>query len=71
MEFETKINGGKLFLDGKEIQLKNDGGGILTGKIFVVEEKQLLISAGDLRIDGDHVLNLSQDEWEELKGGAE
>lgn len=70
MEFETKVSGGKLFLDGKEIKLKNENG-ILTGKIFVVEEKQLLISACDLRIGGDHVLNLSQEEWEELKGGAE
>ena len=70
MEFETKVSGGKLFLDGKEIKLKNENG-ILTGKIFVVEEKQLLISAGDLRIGGDHVVNLSQEEWEDLKGGAQ
>lgn len=70
MEIEAKVNGGKLFLDGKEIQLKNNGG-ILTGKIFVVEEKPLVVSAGNLHIDGDFIQGFSAEEFEELKGGAE
>lgn len=70
MEFETKIVGGKLFLDGKEITLKNNGG-ILTGKIFVVEEKPLVVSAGDLHIDGDFIQEFSAEDFEKLKGGAE
>lgn len=60
---EIKINGGKLFLDGKEISLKKDGG-ILLGE-------NVLISACDLRVEGNHVQNITPEEFDELKGGAE
>ena len=60
---KTKIEGGKLFLDGKEIKLKNDGG-ILLGE-------NVLISACDLRVEGNHVQNITPEEFDELKGGAE
>lgn len=60
---ETKIEGGKLFIDGKEIKLKKDGG-ILLGE-------NVLISACDLRVEGNHVQNITPEELEELKGGAE
>jgi len=67
---ETKINGGKLFLDGKEIKLENDNG-IFRGKIFVVQEQPLIVSGGNLHINGDFVHTFSEEEWKELKGGAE
>jgi hypothetical protein len=66
---EPKINGGKLFLDGKEIKLENDNG-ILRGKIFVVQEQPLIVSGGNLHINGDFVHTFSEEEWADLKQGA-
>lgn len=67
---ETKIEGGKLFIDGKEIKLKNDDG-ILKSKVYVIVEKDLIISAGDLRISGDHIKNFTTEQFNELKENAE
>jgi hypothetical protein len=67
---ETKIEGGKLFIDGKEIKLKNDNG-ILKSKVYAIVEKDLIVSAGNLHIDGDFIEGLTLEQFNELKENAE
>lgn len=67
---ETKIEGGKLFIDGKEIKLKNDDG-ILKSKVYVIVEKDLVVSAGNLHIGGDFIEGLTLEQFNELKENAE
>ena len=61
MGYDIQIeDGGFMTVNGQQVQFKNENG-ILKGKITV--EKPLVISAGDVRIDGEHVQNLSPAEW--------
>ena len=61
---ETKIEGGKLFINGVEVKLKKDGG-------VLVGDGGLLISAGEIHSGGNWIKSLTPEEWNELKGGEE
>ena len=60
---ETKIEGGKLFINGKPVDLTNDGS-VLIGE-------NILCSAGVLYVNGDCVHQFTMEEFNELKAGAD
>lgn len=61
---ETKIEGGKLYIDGKRIDLVDDGS-VLIGK-----DEKILCSAGVLYVNDECVYQFTMEQFNELKGGA-
>ena len=59
---ETKIEGGKLYIDGKQIELVDDGS-VLVGE-------NVICSCGILYVNGECVHQFSMEQFNELKGGA-
>ena len=60
---ETEIKGGKLYLNGKQVELVNDGS-VLFGE-------NIVCSAGILYVNGECVRQFSMEQFNELKSGAQ
>ena len=59
---ETEIKGGKLYLNGKQVELVNNGS-VLIGE-------NIVCSAGILYVNGECVRQFSKEQFNELKSGA-
>lgn len=70
MKRDILINGGKLYLNGELVPLKKDGS-ILTGGADPYHESGVLVSACELYISGGHESTITEDEFNQLKEGAE
>ena len=62
MNTDIKItDGGKLFIDGKEINLVVNNGHLAT------EDWSVVISACDLRVNGEHITTITEEEYNNIK----
>lgn len=62
MNTDIKItDGGKLFINGVEINLSEKNGALAT------DDWSIVISACDLRINGEHITTITEEEYNNIK----